>query len=478
MISSRMGKLPEQMLRCCVAIIICIASHADLATAAEVRVGAAAEVITPPAGSPMAGGYSPRTMEGVHDDLYAKAIVIEHDGVKVALVVCDLLWMPRPVAEHARELIAKSTRIAPQAVMISATHTHTGPIIPNNSVRDPKEGDAAAKANGYAADLPERIAAAVHAANAKLAPARISTATGREEHVSFNRRYEMSDGTVAWNPGKLNPKIVRPAGPIDPELPVICFDAIETNQRIATYVNFAMHFDTTGGLFISADVPHTVSSVLSRINGDQSITVFATGASGDINHLDVSRPGEQSGFDEAARIGTILAGETVKASAGLKPLTAGTLRAKSTVIQLPLPQIKPADIEAARAVFLKTTSRQRTAFMDRVQAFKVLDVAARQGKPQDAEVQVVALGGELAWVGLPGEMFVELGLAIKKRSPFKHTIVAELANGYLGYIPTKRAYAQGAYEVVSSRCGEDSGEMLVETAVRLLDELKAAGTTH
>ena len=51
------------------------------------------------------------------------------------------------------------------------------------------------------------------------------------------------------------------------------------------------------------------------------------------------------------------------------------------------------------------------AFLERVQAFKVLDVAAREGKPLEAEVQVIALGDDLAWVGLPGEIFVELGLA-------------------------------------------------------------------
>jgi hypothetical protein len=115
--------------------------------------------------------------------------------------------------------------------------------------------------------------------------------------------------------------------------------------------------------------------------------------------------------------------------------------------------------------------KDNSGFMEKVQAYKVLDVMAREGKPHEVEVQVIALGDELAWVSLPGEIFVELGLAIKKASPFKYTMIAELANGAIGYIPNKPAYAQGAYEVVSARCAEGSGEMLAETAVRLLEQL-------
>jgi hypothetical protein len=106
-----------------------------------------------------------------------------------------------------------------------------------------------------------------------------------------------------------------------------------------------------------------------------------------------------------------------------------------------------------------------------VKAYRVLDVAARDGRPLEVEVQVIALGDRIAWVSLPGEIFVELGLAIKKASPFPETLLAELANGSVGYVPDRPAYAQGNYEAVSARCAGGSGEMLVDTAVRLLREL-------
>jgi hypothetical protein len=146
------------------------------------------------------------------------------------------------------------------------------------------------------------------------------------------------------------------------------------------------------------------------------------------------------------------------------------------MVQLPLPRLEPGDVEKARVSVSRRSNPQGKAptFLETVQAFKVLDVAAREGKPQEVEVQVITLGDDLAWVSLPGEIFVELGLALKQDSPFPHTIIAELANGSVGYVPARRAYAQGNYEVVSARCAEGSGELLVDTAVRLLKELYAA----
>ena len=97
-------------------------------------------------------------------------------------------------------------------------------------------------------------------------------------------------------------------------------------------------------------------------------------------------------------------------------------------------------------------------------------MAHREGKPFEVEVQVITLGNALAWVALPGEIFVELGLELKTSSPFGQTMVVELANGSIGYVPTRRAYRQGAYEVVSARVAEGSGEKLVHAALDLLAE--------
>ena len=145
-------------------------------------------------------------------------------------------------------------------------------------------------------------------------------------------------------------------------------------------------------------------------------------------------------------------------------------------VPLPLAKISPEEIPKAQEVVDRHRANQGTNppdFLEGVKAYQVLDVEARHGAPIEVEVQVIALGTDVAWVSLPGEIFVELGLAIKQDSPFRLTTITELANGAIGYIPTRRAYTQGNYEVVSARCAEGSGEMLVDAAIKLLKELYA-----
>ena len=158
---------------------------------------------------------------------------------------------------------------------------------------------------------------------------------------------------------------------------------------------------------------------------------------------------------------------------GLKPVNADAIRFNREVVKLELPKFTEEELLKARQAAVKF-GKDAPTFLERVNAFKIIDVAARQGKPWEVDVQVIALGDEVAWVGLPGEIFVELGLAIKEASPYRCTIIAELANSAIGYIPTKKAFEQGNYEPISARCAPGSGELLAETAIRLLNDLKVA----
>jgi neutral ceramidase len=434
--------------------------------AAELRVGAAAVVITPPEGTPLAGYYSERGSKTVLDDIYAKAIVLELGDTKAALVVCDLISLPRHTVTEARRQIEAATGIPGSHVMLSATHTHTGPVLARESSLDELVGATSDLGRRYTEKLPERIARSVAEANQKLTPARASVALGREEGLSFNRRFVMKDGSVSWNPAKRHPDIARPAGPIDPAVGVVYFDTPK-NVPVATYVNFAMHPDTVGGEGVSADYPGVLAKLLAGYRGPDMVTVFANGCCGNINHRDISWLDPQKGPQEAHRIGTRLAAAALRTAPDLKPVAADTLRIRSEMVKLPPAPISEADVAAAKEV-VKRVKDPKTKFLDKVQAFKVLDVAAHRGRPWEVEVQVITLGDQVAWVSLPGEIFVELGLAVKKGSPYPHTLLAELANGSIGYIPNKPAYPQGNYEVVSARCASGSGEMLVEAALRLL----------
>jgi len=237
-----------------------------------------------------------------------------------------------------------------------------------------------------------------------------------------------------------------------------------------------VHLDDVGGQEFSADLPYTLTKCLAAVQGEDCVTLYTTGCCGDVNHIDVHWGRRQHGHDNAARMGVILAGEVFRTFPRLKPVPGAPLRVRRQVVELPLPEATPEQIKKAKEVAARSGKRDatRTTFMETVEAFKVLDVVRREGRPLEVEVQVVTLGNEIAWVSLPGEVFVELGLALKQDSPFPCTIIAELANGSIGYIPSRRAYPQGNYEVVSARCAEGSGELLVETAVDLLKEIYTA----
>jgi hypothetical protein len=435
---------------------------------AQIRAGAATESITPPTGIPMAGYYHKRESTGVHDDLFARALVLEHGGTKVALVSLDLVSTRRTFVEEARRLIEERTGIPASHVMISATHTHTAPVLAGGRLYD-TQGANEPLSLEYSKGLPDRISKSVEAANAKLADCELLAAEGSEGAITFNRRFHMKDGSVGWNPGKLNPDIIKPAGPIDPAVPVVFLRSAEEHLPLAAYINYSVHLDNVGGTNLSADLPFTVTESLRKAVGDGLVTLYTSGACGDLNHVDVTWAEPQKGDENAARMGTILAGEVLKTWRHLEPVT-GKLQVRSRTVELELPEFDAATIAESEKVLETSDDSSRHSFMRLVHAHKVLDVAERKGAPFEVEVQVITLGDRLAWVALPGEIFVELGLDLKTDSPFGQTMVAELANGSIGYIPCSRAYRHGNYEVVSARCAKGSGERLVAAALDLLAE--------
>jgi hypothetical protein len=420
----------------------------------------------------MAGYYRIRLAEGAHDDLYAKAIVIQVGQKTAAMVACDLVGIDREIVEEARRQVQAATGIPAGRLMISATHSHTGPLLSRRFLASAPP-EPLRLAEQFRSQLPVKIAESVKKALAAASPANISRGVGQEESVAFYRRFLMKDGTVRFNPGKMNPDIVQAVGSIDPDLAVVRFDAAHDNP-LALYVNYALHLDTVGGAQFSADYPYWMNKLLGKIYGSGMTFVFTIGAAGNINHINVRDPNPQKGQEEAHRIGTVLAGEVLKTMTRLKPVQPSPLQVTSEIVNLPLPKFTADEVAAANTVAATFGKDNQAPFYDLVHAFKVLDVEARKGKPLEAEVQVFSLGQDLAWVALPGEIFVELGVAIKKASPFKQTVIVGLANGSISYVPTKKGFTEGSYEAISARFAPGGGELLADTAIRLLAALHRA----
>ena len=452
----------------------------------EFKLGAAKTGMTPPKGSIIGDSYGIRVSEGVHDELYIKTLVFEQAGQRVAFITLDVISLPHLLVMKSRALIHKQTGIAVNNIILNATHLHAGPQM-NPLFWDVVGGSAKLKSQEFAHKLPELILESVKSAISKIQPVHVSIGNVQETSISFNRRFLMKDGTFKTNPGKLNPNIVRPAGPIDPSLSMVYFESLD-KKPVAILVNFALHVAVVGGNNFSSDFPGVMSDLIGKVKGEEVVTVFTNGTSGNINHIDVSNSNQLSGFDESQRIGTILAERVLNALNSLRPIPITSLKATIQAVNLPVFKVvEKLEMIWAKDVISKFGKPKGSGFADVVSAWRILDLVKYQGgldtrhnstttvpltvdgSALESEVSVIAFGNQMALVGFPGDAFVELGLGIKLNSPFPFTIVSEQSgNGTLSYIPNKKAFPEGQYEVNSARYRSGGGESLVDAALETL----------
>ena len=449
-------------------VFLLLLGAAGTVPAQNLRLGTGEADITPPAGAPLAGYYTNREATGTHDRLHAKALVLEEGGVKVVIVACDLVGLPKDTTDQARSVVTQKLGIAADHIMITATHSHTAPVVLTQPSQYNLTGEPKRIAEKYTKDLPAMIAVAVFKADAALAPVQMRAAVGEEKTLGFNRRFFMKDGTVGWNPGKLNPEIVRPAGPVDPSLSVLYFESRADEKPVAAYINFGLHLDTTGGYEFSADYPYTIERILKLAKGDNFFSFFTIGAAGNVNHFDITKKDPQGSFDEAARIGAVVAGDVLKVIQEAPVVAKTAIQVSDRFVAISVPTYSAAEIEEATRIQATFGTSQAAPFLELVKAARVLDLNARHGKPLAIEVQVFTFGDRVAIVGFPGEVFAELGLAMKEDSPYPITVIAELANGVESYVPNRIAYKEGNYEPITSRFPPGAGESLMDSA---LDQL-------
>jgi neutral ceramidase len=443
---------------------------------AAIEAGLATIDITPPVGWRMSGYFYERFSTGTHEPLQAKAIVFRQGDESAALVFCDLIAMPALISGEARQRASSKTGIPSANILIAATHTHTGPLF-FGGLRDHFHARAIQETGhdpferiDYRGILIDRLVSVIVKADKGRVPVELRAGNANISGLSFNRRYHMKDGAVQFNPGKTNQNIVRPAGPIDPELIFLAIQERRSRKLLGGLTSFALHADTVGGTEYGPDFPGYLERSLKRFVGPDFVSCFGNGPCGDINHVDVADPRAQKGEGEAERIGNSLGRQIVDLLPLLKPLQQTRLSVASTEVRVPLQEYSPERIAQARRDMEKIGTRE-LSFLHQVEAYKVTDLQSRKSKALLLEVQAFRLNRDIAIVGLPGEVFAELGLAIKKGSPFKNTMVIELSNEAIGYVPTEKAFREGSYEIVNSRVKPGGGEMLVEAALRLLKKL-------
>jgi len=418
----------------------------------ELFVGAAEVDITPPIGTALAGSLTPRTSVGVEDPLTAKAIVVESGGARIAYVLLDLIKLYRAEGDEAVALAAERTGIAPDHIAWAASHTHTGPY--TGAIFGSEEGGVDRE---WLATVPAKFAEAVARADASKRPARMSRLRGYCHSVAHNRRLRFKDGreinTWLLHSGEDEVQCLGSAGPVDPEVGVLCFDG-DDGAPIAVLWHFTLHTNSNFGPRFSADYPGVVASRLRERLGLGVVPIFLPGAFADLN-----TPGPRH-----REVGDRLAEVILRQLDGRKPRDGGVpLGALKREVAVPYRDLTADQEKRIRDSQWPPASQEIFR--------RELEIMRAQGITEAKTVLQAWRIGEVGFASLPGELFVEWGLKIKAESPFPWTYPVELGGDYLGYLVTHQAWRAGGYESLIARSARPSPEgvaMMVDNALDML----------
>ena len=422
------------------------------------RAGAYAIDITPtefPVES--AGSMTPRVVQAAHDPLHARCLVLDDGRTKIAFAICDSCMIPREVLDRAKEIVARETGIPTDRMLMAATHTHTG-VSAAPTFQSKVEVE-------YCEFLANRIAEGIGNAAELLEPARIGWAVGHNPRQVFNRRWHMRKGVeltnpfdsadrVQMNPPSASRKLLKPAGPVDPEVPVLAVQSRD-GRPIAVLANYSLHY--VGGVpdgLLSADYFGQFAIELAkRIDETQPaaadgapafVAIMTNGTSGDINNINFFEgSAAQPPLEQIRLVASDVAASAHAAYQRVEWHDWVPLGMREIEIELGVRRPNDDDVAFAKHV-LSQAGEPPYKDLRPIYALETLDLADYPATVI-AKVQAIRIG-ELGIVSSPCETFVETGLAIKRESPLRPTFTIELANGYNGYLPTPEQHALGGYE--------------------------------
>ena len=399
----------------------------------ELTVGAAKVDITPPVGTLLAGALRPRESQGVGSRLYASALVIEDEwGSRLALVALDLISVDRGNAgDAAVRLASQATGIPESHICLACSHTHTGPYT--------RERQGEFLNPEWLDGLPGKISQAVAEADRARVPATMSRCRAFEFRVQHNRRMRFKDGrdVNAWllkNQVNTDLQCLGSAGPIDPEIGMLAFEDAE-GELIAVVYTFALHSTSDFGTLLSADYPGVVADRLADAFGAQTVPLYLAGCCGNIN--------PNTGGGGLVETGNRLADAMIPALESRSPVQEPVVvDARKRAVAVPLRDLNVDQEERLEKCGWDPGSNQ---------FFREGQARLRAEGIAQVETVVQALRiGDTGLIALPGEVFVEWGLHVKRQGPFGWNYGIALSNDSLGYLITRDAWEAGGYEALTS----------------------------
>ncbi|MDX1968678.1 MAG: neutral/alkaline non-lysosomal ceramidase N-terminal domain-containing protein [Planctomycetaceae bacterium] len=472
----------------CLGVVVCWFGLNNHLGAAEpvFRAGAATSNITPDIGGDIVGGFAPSPSKHIHDDLHARCLVLDDGVTRLAIVVCDLLGIHRKVSEEARLLIAETTGIPRDNVLISATHTHsaTSALGERRYLPDPPLTD-------YQKFVVRRISDGVRRAIHNLKPAQIAFGSvDIPEHV-FNRRWTMRPGTmppnpfggidlVKMNPPAGSPNLEEPAGPTDPAVSILALREPD-GRPISVFATYSLHY--VGGVgpdHISADyfgmfAEHLKDLVNQQHDAGEFVALLANGTSGDINNINfrTPRPGKPA-YAQMRYVAQDVAAKVHATLAGLEYRDTVRLDARYREPELNWRRPTPEQVAWAKTTLEAKPAEPGKTDLSRVYAERTLALAEYPATTT-VPVQVLAIG-EVAIGTMPCEVFCEIGLEFRDRSPLQPGFMVSLAHGYFGYLPTPRHHDLGGYEtwIGTNRLEREASVKLLDQLVEMTQEIQGA----
>lgn len=398
----------------------------------------------------MTGAFQDRQATSAHDPLHARALVLQSGETTIAFVVCDICLISREIFDDAKQQASAKTGIPVSRMLTSATHTHTAPTsVPLAQCRPNPE---------YVQFLTESIAQAIIQAHSRLEPAQAAWAVAEEPAEVSNRRWYVKDGNIPPNPfGKSTDKVrmnaprgssmlIKPAGPIDPEITILSVQTT-AGRPLALLANYSLHY--VGGLppnQLSADYfGEFARQIQKRLGADDTfVGIMSNGTSGDINNYNFKEPRPRAeAFERIRAVAEIIADRTYKAVKGLDYQSKLPIEMRERTIDLAIRKPNQDEVKYARKLLADAKDPERLT-MNEVYARETVQID--QG-PDTVNLKLQALRiGSLGIVAVPCEVFAEIGLEIKQKSPLKPTFVIGLANGYNGYLPTPEQHLLQGYE--------------------------------
>ena len=453
------------------------------------RAGAAVSNITPPLDQPIVGGWYASPASDIHDELHARCLVLDDGETKLVFVIADCLGVSRELCDAAKNVIQDKTGIPIKNVLIAATHTHSS--ISTHGSDDDNGGDMFGNYEGF---VVRRIADGVRRAINHLEPARVGWGCAKEPTQVFNRRYFMKPDTptpnpfggtdkAVMNPGRGYPNILEAAGPTDTEIVFLSVQSRD-GRPIALLANYSLHYvGPSAGPVISADYFGVFADRIQQLFGADRVNplfvgILSNGTSGDINNIDwLNKPGKRlPPYEKMRQVADLVAEAVHRAHQRIAFHDWVELDVRRK--ELPLVTRKPTEqqIAYARRILDKPEDAPKYHRHERVYANRVMSL-----KDSPDRISVVLQSfrvGELGICAIPFEVFAEIGLELKNKTPFECAFTISHANGGYGYLPTARQHEWGGYEtwLGTNRVEIRAAEKITKNLLTMLEQMALPDT--